>query len=251
LFGVLALSPVLQLLPVGEAMRADRYSYLPAAAWSALPLLWLQRISSRKPRLQPWMRIAPVALLLALLLYQTQRLLPSWQNSETLWRRSISENPLWYAAYNNLGMHYLNVGRVKEAKSMFRKALAQNSDLEGAYINLGFIFNKELNADSASYYLSTGCRKFPSNAIMLNNFAYTLYLQKQYHEALQQVNRSLAIYRDNAYAYRNRAYIYEALQQYALACEDCKHALALNYTAQWGDDVLLLQARVCARAHVP
>ncbi len=239
--GVIAIVPVLQLIPVGDALRADRYTYLPSVMWCALPFMILNILP--KLNIKYMHRIGIVYIMLVSVI--TYRLLPSWQNSETLWKRSIAENPTWYSAYNNLGMYYLTERRMEEAKHSFHEAIKLNKNNEGAYINLGFIYNNEQRPDSAAYYLQQGLDVFPQQAIMLNNYAYTLYLQRSYERALELVNRSIALKQDNAYAYRNRALIYEAMKRYDASCEDTKRAVALNYVAQWGDDVLLLQQKVC------
>jgi hypothetical protein len=241
--GVISLLPVLQIISVGDALRADRYTYLPAAFWCAIPLALIQDFKELSLK-----NVYIVGMIYILFLVTiTHQLLPSWKNSETLWKRSIREQPQWYNAYNNLGTYYLSVGRVAEAKQILRQALSADRNQEGAYINLGFIYNAENKPDSAAFYLSKGLEIFPEQAILLNNYAYALYLQKKYNEALLYVNRSIDLKQDNAYAYRNRALIYEALKQYNESCEDTKRAVALNYVKQWGDDVLLLQQRVCGK----
>jgi tetratricopeptide (TPR) repeat protein len=241
LSGVVAILPVLQIIPVGDAMRADRYTYLSSAVWCALPFIFLTGI----PKVRLQLMYALSLIYIAMVFSVTYRLLPSWKDSELLWKRSIAENPDWPVAYNNAGIYYINTGRIDEAKDMFHRAIAIGDLTEGASINLGFIYNTENEPDSAAYFLQQGLKIFPNQPILLNNYAYTLYLQKRYNEALRNVNRSIALKSDNAYAYRNRALIFEALKQYDASCEDTKRAVALNYVAQWGDDVLLLQQKVC------
>lgn len=241
LTGVVAIFPVLQLIPVGDALRADRYTYLSSCAWCTLPFLMLSGFSWLNIRY----RYGVGVVYLVFVFMNTYRLLPSWQNSETLWKRSIAENDTWHVAFGNLGIYYLNIGEPQKAKSMFKQSLLLNPMSEGPYINLGFLYNNEQRPDSAAHYLQLGLGQFPNQPFLLNNYAYSLYLLRNYPEALRHVNRSLELNQSNAYAYRNRALIYEGLMQYEAACNDTRRAIELNYISQWGDDILSIQTRVC------
>lgn len=65
--------------------------------------------------------------------------------------------------------------------------------------------------------------------------------------ALADVNKSLKLYPDNSYAFRNRALIYIAQDKLDKACEDITTALDLQYTKNYGNDVLELQKKHCQK----
>lgn len=240
LAGLIMLLPVLQLLPVGKAMRADRYTYEPAVFWSAAVLLLFQIIFNKKIKVM----YSAAVLMIFVSLFITFKRLPFWRNNESLWTQALVELPHWATALNNLGIHYLNVGDMNRSISYFKESLKYEHG-EGAYINLGFLYNEKGLPDTAYSYLHKGVSLFPNNALMLNNYAQTLYLLKRYDEALHYVNRSLKLLPDNAYAWRNRAFIYEALGEQEKCCADVERALQLRYTEMWGDDLLQLQQKLC------
>ena len=91
---VVILAPVLGLAQTGNQIAADRYTYLPAVAVSALLAAGLARIN-RTPRLA----MVPVLVIAGLL---TWKQIGVWRNPETLWRHAVSVNPGCHISNANL-----------------------------------------------------------------------------------------------------------------------------------------------------
>jgi tetratricopeptide (TPR) repeat protein len=130
LFFLTSWLPVSQLLPVGQALTADRYWYLPGLGlfWAlGLILLFI------KPKRVGYL----VGLGLILFWgYRTHELIPSWKNGISLFRRMTLESPQTAFAWNNLGVAYATEGQSKLALSCFEKAKWLDPNDSETLINL-------------------------------------------------------------------------------------------------------------------
>ena len=93
---VVILSPVLGLAQTGHQIAADRYTYLPAVAVSALVALGLVKLGRTAP-----MVMLPLLAGLALL---TWRQVGVWRDTETLWRHAVRVDPDCAISRHNSGV---------------------------------------------------------------------------------------------------------------------------------------------------
>lgn len=126
-FFLVTLFPVLQWVPFGETIVADRYVYVPSIglfyiASEALFLLWgANGRALRLRRLAVVGLIAAVAGSLAFLTWQRCRV---WKDSIALWSDVLEKYPDSATAYTNRGLAYFKKGRYQEAQSDFRRLAA-------------------------------------------------------------------------------------------------------------------------------
>ena len=108
------LVPVIGLVQVGQAARADRYAYLPLVGL-AIALVWAAGDALRG---RPRARRAGGALALAAvaaLAVATRAQLASWRDSETLFLHAIAVTANNHVAQVNLGLVRMQQGRLDEA----------------------------------------------------------------------------------------------------------------------------------------
>ena len=91
---VVILSPVLGLAQTGNQIAADRYTYLPAVAVSALLAAGLNRMSRT-----PMLVVVPLLVVGGFL---TWKQVGIWHDPETLWRHAVSVNPRCHISNSNL-----------------------------------------------------------------------------------------------------------------------------------------------------
>ena len=91
---VVILSPVLGLAQTGHQIAADRYTYLPAVAVSALVASGLVKLGRAAPTV-----MLPLLAGLALL---TWKQVGVWRDPETLWRHAVRVDPGCHISRNNL-----------------------------------------------------------------------------------------------------------------------------------------------------
>ncbi len=82
-------------------------------------------------------------------------------------------------------------------------------------------------------------------AIAYNNRGYVRYKQKEFGSALNDINRSINLFPENSYAYRNRALVHFANHQIKDGCWDVKRGLALGFNEDYGTELKLLQREFC------
>lgn len=127
-FFLAALLPVLQLVPVGSAVAADRYTYLPSAGLFLLAAAAFFRLRGRAEAAAsrlPLLLLYPAAFFalftLGLLGWARARL---WNNSLALWNDAFSKYPSSVFVLRNRGVSLLDAGRYAEALEDFSRAVA-------------------------------------------------------------------------------------------------------------------------------
>jgi Flp pilus assembly protein TadD len=122
------LVPVIGLVQVGEAGRADRYTYIPliglfiAAAWGIRDL-------GRRWRAQKVAAGLAMALLLAGILL-THRQLRYWRSESALWEHTLEACGDSTAAHTQLGIALLKLNSSEEAERYFRLKLNKFEEAE-------------------------------------------------------------------------------------------------------------------------
>jgi len=187
---------VLQLLTVGGAVIAERYTYLPyiglffALAWC------LDDRPGAAPSRFPWRYLvaASFLLLLPLSVYQTWTRCDVWKDSDSLWSDTIRKFPNAARAWNFKGV-----------------TLAEQARYDSAYV-----------------YFDRAIEVMPNYSQALNNRAAMRIRRGDPAGALADVSRAIALnstYRD---AYENRAITYSMLGEREKSIADNRRALELE-----------------------
>jgi tetratricopeptide (TPR) repeat protein len=124
---------------------ADHYQYLSSLGILTIAVGGLTRISGKDPAAPgspggsvPGRRVIFICLAaLAFLWTGTRRQSGIYRNSETVWTDTIKKNPSSWLAHNNLGMIFMNQGRLEDAVTHFKEAVLDKPDLAEAYYNCG------------------------------------------------------------------------------------------------------------------
>ncbi|MCD4795104.1 MAG: tetratricopeptide repeat protein [Bacteroidales bacterium] len=141
---------LLQFIPVGSAVYADRYAYIPSIGFFILiAFLIMQMIQkNEKNKMIFYGFTGFYIVVLAGLSFMRSEI---WQNSETLWNDTVEKSPKSVVAWNNLGsykdkkaaaaMEDLRFDEAKrlrlEAIGNFSKAIAGKPDYKNAFYNRG------------------------------------------------------------------------------------------------------------------
>jgi tetratricopeptide (TPR) repeat protein len=131
-FYVATIAPVLQLIPVGSAIVADRYTYLSYTG----PLLLLASLchEALKGRGRSFVYVAAATSLV--LAYLTRERVAVWRNSETLWTDVIAKYPnRALVAYKNRGSELARQNRIEEAYADHLAAVNMGGRDPGVYTN--------------------------------------------------------------------------------------------------------------------
>jgi len=216
-FFVINIALLLQFIPVGSAIMADRYAYIPSIGFFVLIGYFYQKILDSKPQF----KIAAISVIsifcifLTVLTFQRTQV---WKDSLTLWNDVVIKSPEAVVAWNNLGseidnksveakknLDYENFKKYKlEAIDNFTKAIEGKPDYEHAYYNRG-----TAKKDYGELFKDTS---FLNSA--KDDFDLAIKIDVQFPEA-----------------YQNRAIVYDLLGDYPKSMSDYNRAIELKPTS--------------------
>ncbi len=243
------LVPTIGLVQVGLQVMADRFLYLPQIGL-CVALVWGvgsrgEREKGRKGESPPTrdpqggapgappFSLSPFlprslsllsALLLACLMVCAWRQAGYWQNSETLWIRTLActaQNP---RAHNFLGTALAGRGEAVAAIAQYRKALEIQPDYVKAHNNLGAALAARGRVDEALAQYQNALELQPDDANAHNNLGNVMAGRGEVDEAIAQYRQALEIQPDYVDAHDNlglalarRGDLEEAIAQYRQA----------------------------------
>ncbi len=219
-YGV-SLAPVLGLVKLGQAVTADRYTYLACLGWA----LAAGAVLARGLRGGRAGRVASLALAGALcsaLVGLTVRQIAVWRDSESLWMNALKYNPRHIWAANNLGNALAEQGRTDEAIAQYHVAIRNHPSNAFAYYNLGNSLSKKGLSVQALPAYREALRWDPDYAQAHNNLAALLAKMGQWAEAERHFREALRLRPGTAQTHlgladvlRDTDRLLEATQEYA------------------------------------
>ena len=189
---LILLAPVLGAVKFGTQLVADRYSYLPCLAWSALAAVALLELARRRPGFGRPLVLAGTGLI-SLLVTLSSRQLSFWQDSETLYRRVLDVDANQSLARNNLGLVLESEGRMPEAMEQFHLVLEQRPRFASAHNNLGTALLRLGRLQEAEGEFRAAIAGDPGLPESYNNLGLLLAHRRRYDEALSMFETSLHV----------------------------------------------------------
>lgn len=182
---VTAISIILQLIPVGSALIADRYTYI---AYLGFCMLFGKIFADAyEKKISGALRIfilCLVPLSIVVLSYQTHERIKVWKDSLSLWNNAATSEQTSPKVFMNRGIIYSQKQVHELAIKDFNKALELNPDYAEAFYNRGLAyFHLKKYSESINDY-SSAIISDPKLADAWNNRAGTYYTIGKYKEAL-------------------------------------------------------------------
>jgi|JI8StandDraft_1071087.scaffolds.fasta_scaffold32174_2 tetratricopeptide (TPR) repeat protein len=197
---------VLQFFPIGQAVMADRYTYVPYIGLLVALTWWLDETPQPgEGRGSARFLIGVVlALLLPLSVYQSWTRTAVWKDSVTLWTDTIARFPNRIAiAHDNLGLALADRGKIEEAIAQHREAIRLNGNYSKAHNNLGAVLAPLGRLDEAIAEYRKALALDARNADAHNNLGAALATQNKFDEAIRHYGTSLELNPNNSAAYNN------------------------------------------------
>ena len=161
-----ALAPMLGLVPAGGYAMADRYAYWPFLGLY-VAIAWLGADAVSGLRRGSAVRIAALAaagaVVLALGLVARQQL-RIWRDPGTLFEAAVAASPRSPFALGGLANARGRAGRVEEAESLYRRALAIDPGDFTANVNLGTVVATRGDLDGGIHHLRVAVASATRNA---------------------------------------------------------------------------------------
>lgn len=253
LFFVSNLLLVVQLLPFGEVLTADRYMYLPVLglAWALASLLPL------KEKQVGYLALALMLVLGTLTFFRTS----AWKNSISLYSDIIKKYPHSFVALNSLGAEHMLNKNYDQSLSYLNAAINENVNYYKGYYNRGLLFaqTQRMQDALADFTRAIDLKQYPKAYVARANVYYTLHdytkaiadakavlktepqnvkalyvIATSYddlnnlNEALDYYNKALYFANDNPLFYMRRAILYGKLQNLRACLNDLDMATTIN-----------------------
>lgn len=214
---VVALAPVLHLVPIGEA-AAERFLLIPSIGAAAL----LGTLAVRR-----WGRVALGVVVLAGLagssLYAR-----TWHDEGDVWRHALRHEPQSAVAWAALGDSYAHRDWPDKATPHYRRALEIAPDLTACRLALAQSLDALGHAEAALEESSEAVRRDPDDPVALNNLGARLARAGRVPEAAKMFRQAVARAPNYAPALRNAAFA-------ALEAGDAEEAADLLERARRAD----------------
>lgn len=139
---------VLQFVAVGNAVFAERYTYL--AYWGLLFLFISLLFQFGKAKnINPYILGIPLILLAGIFSVQTMQRCTVWKHGGTLWTDMIAKYPDNKLGYTKRGHYFNQIGNMPKAIGDFAKASQIDPNYYGAFAGLGEVSLKSGKFDAA------------------------------------------------------------------------------------------------------
>ena len=224
-FFVLTIFLVLQLLPVGKTIMADRYSYIPSIgifylAGEGIVLLW-----SKKLKL---MAIVLLSVFTVFFSVRTYARCGVWKNDRSLWNDVIGQDKTIEDAYYNRGLVFMEEKNNDEAIKDFNKAIELKPDFANPYNNLGIVLTNAKRNEEAVKNFNKAIELKPDFSDAYNNRGFIFMNGKRNNEAINDFNNAIKLNPGNAEAYFNRGTLFIIEKRNDAAINDFNKAIELK-----------------------
>ena len=244
---------VLQFFPIGMAIMADRYSYLPYIGFSLIPATLIA--NSIKTKKIVFLITAGCFIVVMMILSIQQ--VGIWRNSLTLWSKVIDKYPQTEVARESRGKYYSRKAllstietekKVFEDKALidFREAIKAGSKNPDVYVGTGILLGTRGELRNALMFLNTAISIDPKKGSAYFNRGITLGLLKRNAEAIKDYNLALMYSPEKAIEIRtNRSNLFLLLGRIREAVADMDYLISKD-----DKNVVLYYNRGMAREHL-
>lgn len=230
LFYGVTIALVLQFLIVGEALIADRYTYLPYIGLFFIISCGIANFF-KKMEGNAFLKYALLALVGIYTIwwgFLASERIKIWKNDVTIWTDVIEKYPSVPISYNNRGLYFYQNQEFKKAMDDYNNAIQYDPNYLEAYINRGILYRKTSKNGKALADFNQALQLKPNEVRARNNRGNVYFSMGEYDKAITDYTKTLAIKADHYTAYGNRGAVYLQIGNYAEALSDFNKTLRLN-----------------------
>jgi len=229
LFGVffflISISVMLQIVAVGSALSADRYSYISYIGLFYIIGQWMATIKTERIKNTA---IGIFSLFVLLFSIQTYARIDTWKDSASLVEDVIEHNKDVYFGYWLRGNLKKGQGDLQGALQDYTRAIQLNNNVDDSYFNRGIIFDKMGDAKAAIEDFSKAIQLNPKSADTYNNRGWAYFEMGDAKSAVADFGQAVSLNPKYAQAYNNRGWVYYKAGDMKAALPDFDKAIELQ-----------------------
>lgn len=226
-FFLITIAAMLQVVAVGSAVIAERYTYIAYIGLFYIAGQYLETLQHKR-------NVLLMVLIPASIIYTTLSWvrIGVWQNDTTLYGDIIKKDPAHARelsrAFMERGNALLGEGNTQSALGDYNQAILFDRSVAEAFTNRGFIYSRLGDTAAALKDYTRALALDPRQAAAYNNRATLYYMSGNYTAAISDYTAAIAI--NNAYtdAYTNRGWAYYHSGNKEAAIKDHTKVIALN-----------------------
>ena len=230
-FYLITISLVLQVIPVGSAIVAERYTYVPYIGLFLIIGQFCSAVVSNAWQASKNIKLPLLVILIAYTVFlsvATWHRNKVWQDSFTLWSDVIQKNPVVSVAYYNRGVGKFNLKDYQGAINDYNKTIQLQPDYAEAYHNRGEAKVQLQDYAGAIEDLTTAIALKPQYADAYFTRAKAKNKLKDYEGAIDDFTKTLDLKPDQTDAYFDRANSRSRIQDYEGALKDLSRVIAFR-----------------------
>lgn len=218
-FFIINLLLVLQFIPFGEVLTADRYMYLPVIG---LTLMLFSLVKPKESFIKP-VAIGLIVVLGALSFKRSS----VWKNSISLYSDIVTKYPHSFLALNSLGAEYMLNKNYALSEQYLNKAINENLNYYKGYYNRGLMHAQTNRMEQAikDFTKAINLRQYPKAYVARAN---AFYMIKDFPKAIADAETVLKTDAHNAKAFFVLATCYDDLNQLDKAQYYYNQAISIN-----------------------
>jgi Flp pilus assembly protein TadD len=229
-FFVATLSPVLgfiMLFTFRYTFVADHYQYLACIGPIALASAGVVSLSHKFAQYRTVI-VSGALLILASLCALTWRQAATYTDIETLWRTTLARNPECWMAHTNLGLVFLQKGKIDEGIAEYRAALQMQPDSWDAEYNLGTALLGKAQVDEAILHCERAVRMRPTDPDAQVSLGNALFQKGRIDEAIAHYQQAITVHPDHFLARYSLGHALLEKGELEGAIQVCRSALLLR-----------------------
>lgn len=233
LFFLFTIAPVLQVIPIGWAVAADRYTYIPSIGlfyiFGNIIAYACKRYRERRALYRSYLLIFLICMITVTLSCLTWQQSRTWKNGITLWTNVLKYYPENVMAYNNRGSAFLQVGEIDKAIGDFKQALRLNPDYMFTFDNLMKLYWSSGRKDEGISLYRRNVDNNPDYTRLYIRLGLTYWQMGKADDAVLLYRILTDIDPNNAEAHQILASIYYNRQEYGSALKHFDKVVKLGY----------------------
>ena len=229
-FFVVTLTPVLgfiMLFTFRYTFVADHYQYLACIGPIALASAGIVALSDRFTHYRAVI-VSAALLVVASFGTLTWRQAATYSDIETLWRTTLARNPECWMAHTNIGIVFLQQGKIDDAIAHYRLALQMQADSWDAEYNLGTALVAKGQVDEAILHCERAVGMRPTDPDAQVSLGNALVAKGRIDEAIAHYQKAITAQPDHFLARYSLGHALLEKGELEGAIQVCRSALLLR-----------------------